>query len=365
MKKILTTLFKLFIIGFSVLFAIEVGAFLFLDKVYLKDNATYKSQIVTSQASARPKQIRMDTGTNITNIQCSFEGNYVSYLNGNTLTLIDTTNGSKFTVPETDNMQIMDYQWIYDRDRVIIAEKPAGSASGSYLKLFYYNTSDKVKTEIDNAENKQVLTIPLKSSSTQVSHIDMSTLTNLTYLKLTGPSGSQIYKIDVNVTRSLVSTVTSAIGNIAAFKNDSTFLYEDTKSGDVYKAGSSKAVSVAGHKSLKLLGNDANDIVYLAVPTTGTTTSLIYYGNLAQASWNHISLTQASDLSSISVGMYGGIYENDSGRGTLTNLMDNTTSAYKGQLLGIYQGGFISEQNGIVLTNHFTSNNNQTSTASR
>ena len=345
---------RFFVKGFLLLLALELGVFLFLDKIYLQDTGVYKAVKIAGQSPIRLKQVSVDSGSGVSNYQCAYDGGYISYLKNGSLVVVSLKNGKKSTVPRTSGMSILAYRWIYDRDRILIVEK---SASGSYAKLCSYNTADKAKTEIDNAQKKQALTIPLKSGTTSAS-LDMSTLTNLTYLKLTAKSGSQIYKIDVNVKRQQVSTVTSSIGNIAALKNDAVFLYEDSRRNYVYKAGSSRALSVMNSRELKLLGSDINDTVYFAVPESGKT-RLIYYGSLAGSGWHTLRLSHAAALDDIQFTVYGGPYEVDAENGTLTRLLTGAHASYKGTLLGIYNEGFFSLSGETARVNALSTSSNQ------
>ncbi len=337
---------RFFIKGFLVLLVLELAAFTFLDRFYLTDTGSYKAEKVTSQSAVKLKQVKVDSGSGVSDYQCAYDGAYISYLKSGVLTVVSLTDGKKTAVPQTSGMSILAYRWIYDRDRILIVEK---STSGGYAKLFSYNTSDKVKTEIDNAEKKQVLTLPLRSGTTSAD-LGMSTLTNLTYLKFTSKSDSRVYKIDVNVTRTLISTVTSSIGNIAVLKNEAAFLYEDSKHGTVYRAGSSRPLDVMGHRDLKLLGSDVNDTVYFAVPENGGT-QLLYSGTLGGSSWRSIKLTRSVTLDSLRFNADTGPYAVDAEGGTLTRLAAGTRVSFKGTCIGIYNAGFFSMEGGTAYVN--------------
>lgn len=337
---------RFFFKGFILLLILELGGFLFLDRFYLQDTGAYRAQKVTAQSAVRLKQVTVDSGTGVSNFQCAYDGGYLSYLKNGSIVVVSLSSGKKTVVPDTEGMTVLTYRWIYDKDRILIVEK---NSAGSSARLYYYDTADNVKTEIDNAEKRQVLTLPLKSGTTSA-NLDMSTLTNLTYVKLTSKSGSRLYKIDVNATRTLLSTVTSAIGNIAALKSDAVFLYGDEKHNYVYKLGSSRPLSVLGHKTLRLLGSDINDTVYLAVPENDKTQT-IYYGSVGGDTWHTLRLEQAMPLDDIYFNVYGGPYLADPESGAVTRLLTGTRVTSKGTLVGIYTEGFFSLSGNTVRVN--------------
>lgn len=343
------SLARFFFVGFAFLLLAELAGCLFLDRIYLRDTGTYRSEKVTGASALKLKSVKIDTGSNVTDYQCAYDGSCVSYLKDGVLTIVSLTDGKKYTVPKSDGAQILTYRWIYDRTRLLILEKSSGSA-----RIYYYSMSDRVKTEFDNAERKQALTLPLKSG-TASADLDMSSLTNLTYFKLTSKSGSQIYRVDVNGTRQSVSTVTSSVGKIALLKNQDYFLYEDTRNSTICRTGSSRAVTVMGKRTLVLLGGDSSDSVYVAVPESGKT-RLIYSGKPAENRWSAISLSEPAALSSLLVDtVNGGVYEKDTANGTLTSLTDHTATSCKGSFIGFFSGGFLSRSGGVVAINRFAS----------
>jgi len=178
---------KTFIIGFLSILIIQLGVLVFLEKVYFIDNATYASTRVENNATRASQWSKLIIEGNRTNTSVSYDGKYLAYLKDNRLFVLNSENSKKNKVSAGNGMEITYFKWIYDRNGLILAEKPINSKDGSYFKFYYYDIDKTNKTEIFNEVNNKSIKIPIRDSEEKISSIEMSTLNNVIYVKLTDP----------------------------------------------------------------------------------------------------------------------------------------------------------------------------------
>lgn len=346
--------FRFFILGIGIFLVLDIGFLAYLNNSYLKDSGSFTVKKVLSAApKATSKAMAIDS--NASNLQISYDGNYLCYLKDNGIIVEDLTNGQKFPIPQVSNMKVSSYKWIYDRDRIIIAET---STTGYtyYAKLYYFDMTDKNLTEIrDNYYNKDIR-ILLAGSSDSVTDIDMSAQTDLTFLKVTGGSGSsKLWESNIMVsTNSLPNTVTKNIGKIACLKRSETLFYESASSGKVYQYGNRTPISINGNSDLRILGVDQNDNVYFAY-MVGDQVKCVYYGTANGGNWNTVNVDPATKLSQLYVTYQGYVYENLPSSSTILNLVTHIRQKYSGEMQGIFEGGFLTQKGDQVYINNFKS----------
>jgi hypothetical protein len=218
----------------------------------------------------------------------------------------------------------------------------------------------------------------------------MSTETGVTYVKITDKNNkSKLWKINSFVGVSQMgSTRTKNIGGIQCLKTVDDLLYEDKDNGRVYQYSKNTSFIVEGSRSLKLLGFDSSDNVYLAKMKDGKTSTVCYAGvtgsstgsstdSAAEISWNTVNLGKSVDPSEIHVTDSGEIYivstsnnyldkvfsQNSTGSSSVSaslSASDSESSSsitgrtkYSGTLECIFDTGFITVVNGQLVHNNF------------
>ncbi|MDP4088016.1 MAG: hypothetical protein Q8930_01945 [Bacillota bacterium] len=345
---------KIFIVGFLFIVIVQAGILTYLDKVYLADNATYSSvkvpDVVPSKTeTSKPKLTIVQGGTDIT---ASCDGKYISYMKGSVLNILDSDNAESITVPAEDGMTIAYYKWIYDRNRLILAERPVSSKKAAYYKFYYYDVDSRSTAEIYDEVNNKEVQIP-EYNNEKISEIDMSTLTNLIYVKVTNSSAqSKIYRINIMAQENEVKTVTSHIGRIVSAKKTDKLFYQNSTSNEVFKQGSNSPVLIDGHTNLSLLGIDDKDNVYLALTNKGMTKE-IYYGSVSGSKWNRVDIATAVDFSNVFVNFNGSIYIRDNGQSMVYELSTGNKTSFQGEIIGIYGSEIISKQGNEIIKTPF------------
>lgn len=362
--------FRFFICGLAVLVTVETGVVIYLNYNYLADRSTFTVNHIKTNASSAKSTVSVPLPGDAQQIACSHDGRYVSYLLDGTIDIVDMTTGSKLSVPQAAGMNVSAFTWVYDRDRLILAETSGGSSSSSsglskksssqsddnnddgyYLKTYYFDMKDKSLIEIRNNDSKHDIKIDLSSKSDQVTGIDLSVDTVVTYLKVTDKSGkSRIWEINVMVgdDKSQISTVTKTIGKIQCVKADDVLLYESESTGKIYRSGSSTSLSVNGGTSLKLLGFDGDDNVYVGKVSDGKVTA-VYDGPYTGSDWQKVAeLDTSADASAIHVTYSGSVYLSDTHAKTITELKTGRQVSYTGKLIGMCDGGYLTSSDGSM-----------------
>lgn len=348
---------RFFLLGLAAFVVLESAGLLWLDKVYLRSDSHISVSTLDSSAFARKKGQKVDMPAGATDIRYSYDGGYVSYMQGDRLTVVDMSDGTQNVVPDVtgEKMKIVRYVWVSGRNRIILAERNAGSTSKDYIRFYYYLPSDTSEVqEVGDVTNNQRISIDLgriknlNSASATVDDIDFSTANNMIYVKIRDKNErGAIYSLDADNNLDRMDTSADFIGQVLAYQQNSGMLYEDSKNGYVYsclltkKGSTSKLISAGGTKKLRLLGVDEEDNIYLA-PTAGDTTSTILKGTVSSG-WQTISLGRETSLRRITVTHAGQIYVDDSSDETLRNVTDATQTAYAGTLVGLYNGGFLTQ----------------------
>lgn len=339
-------IFRFFFIGLAVVMAIEMAFIIFLDKFYFADNSQYHAQLVNGDnVKVTDAKISIDNG--ITGISYSYDGKYISYLSGGIVSVCNMQTGDRNVITAADNMNITNYKWIYDRDRLIIAER-SDNASTPYYRLYYYDTGDKTTAEIYNGANNTRFKINTLENSEKIDQVEMSTLTNLIYIKFSDESGdSRLYRINIMGQKSTVKLRTKHIGKIALLKQDDVLVYEDSYNGRVYTTGRTSSVTIDGQNQFKIIGLDEEDNVYLAYISGGLVNS-IYYGDITKNKWSKMALPAPAVYSSLYLNRARNVFQCDQGSHTLTNLLTGKGVTFKGDFSGVITGGYISQDGSDV-----------------
>lgn len=361
---------KFFNIGLAAFLIIETGALIYIDKSFLhEDTKSITVQQVKNDVTSSNISYEVKLTGSEDDIKSSFDGKFLAYTVGKNLSITDITNQKKYDIKMDDNMVLNYFEWVYDRDQLIIAQKSKG---GSYLKLYNLDAkqlkSGGVAEEIRDTVNNQKVRINLPASTYDVSDIDLSTSTVTTYLKLTNKyDKSRLWKFNLPDENRMYSNISiKTVGKIQCLKFQTELLYENTTSGTVNVAEKG-SLKVDGTSKLQIIGFDGEDNVYLAKGNSKTTNE-IYYGSLMKdnSSGNakltitpqmtSVKLDSSAKISDLHVSLKGDIYENNASQNTLTELKTGKKITYTGKLLSLYNKGFLTVNGETVKQNPFNAN---------
>ncbi|MFL0198011.1 hypothetical protein ACJDU8_20950 [Clostridium sp. WILCCON 0269] len=344
---------KIFIIGFLAIAIIQFGILVFLETAYFADNSSYSSTKVENNATKEVSRSKLILEEGSIDTSASYDGKYLAYLKNNDLFVLNLDDTNKTKVFANAGMEIIYYKWIYDRNRLILAERPTDTKNGTYFKLYYYDVDSKSKVEIFNEVNNRSIKIPIYNSNEKMDAIYMSTLTNIIYIKLSNSNNySRIYSINIMAQEKSINTVTHNIGKIISTKRDDVLLYENLNDGKVFRHDSNLPLEIDGNSNLDLLGIDNKDNIYLAL-TNNNKTQTIYYGNMANKDWKKIDMKMAVDISNIFINLKGQVFIKDNSKSIIRELLTRKETYYSGKIIDMYDNGIISEKNNEITKSIF------------
>mgnify|MGYP001346120688 CR=1 FL=1 len=319
---------------------IQIGGLYYINEHYLKtENSFVINKVVTK--APKKQEISINIPDDATNINASFDGRFVSYCEKGTLKTVDTSNGQlKEVLPDSGNM-ISFYNWVSDRHRLIIAEKPT-DGSGK-IQLESYDASKAIKNKIKD--------VTWSDSQSKVEDIQISPVTNLIYVKVSRNSyKSQIYLNNAMDEVSQVDTNSSKIGNIKILPDKAELVYEDLSSHTIVSTNDKVDMNFTGEVSPIILGTDSNNNIYVGNEVNGLIIN-IYYGNteVPVANWKTINVTKQFNPKDIIVTENGNLYVNDNLKGLVTSLKTNQITDYRGSLIKMTDKGIVSQDNGKVV----------------
>lgn len=361
---------KFFTLILAVFLVVECGFLIFVDRSYLSENT---NNITVEKIDEKTENIDPNLTITLTgdeeDIKSSYDGKFIAYTKDEALNVINMVNGKTYVIPMDEDFDLNYYQWIYDSNKLIIAEKQDKS-EGNAVKLYKLETKTLDATtepeEIRDTVNNRTAEIQLPTASYDITSIDLSTYTVTTFLKLSkNDEYSKLWKFNIPEQNYMYSKLSvTNIGKIQCLKNKAELLYEDKDKNTVNIAGTG-TVYVNGEKNIQLAGFDRNDNVFFA-KGSDSTTDTIYYGSLTimddddepeittKPKLETIELNEPVKVDNITVTINGEIYANDESSNTFTNLKTNTKTSYQGKVLDVYSKGFFTiDSDNVIKANVF------------
>lgn len=335
-------LLKRITIWIAISLTIQSLGLLYLDKKIFANTNTFKAVKVEEEPKNKDIEITLPEGKDFS---VSFDGKFISYFENGQVNLINTKTGEAIKVENEADSEVSNYEWLSDRNRLLLVEKKKQSSTKSKLTIYYYDASKKEKGKMKELDNV--------AESAKVDKIKASTLTNVTYIKVNEKGvKSSIYRIDINHDITRPNLMSSAVSNMDVFPRDDIFVYEDSINGSIYTTKSNK--KLAFNEKITLLKVDSEDIVYVG-SLSGDKISKITYGKLSDetSKWKTTTLKEPIDKKDIHITRKGEILVNDNLNGIVTNLTTSKETSYKGNLLCVYDTGIASVSQGKLIKTEF------------
>jgi hypothetical protein len=301
--------------------------------LYVLNNIVFKH---TSEFASKPIEVKKDTTKDIKatvsstakDVSISYNGKYLSYKENDALFLEDSKTGTSNQVKTENDGTILYYDWLQDRDVLVIAEKI--KKDGKYkIQLTTYDAKSATKTVV-----KEICTY---KDNTKVKKITASTLTGVFYIDIdTGGSKNIVYRIDRNNDMKEVTLKTLILGNMQVIPHADRLIYEDKINGKFYVTNPSKQLSFNSNKKLTLLGIDKNDILYMG-ELNGDKITSITYGKVDEdtLTWKKVTLDSVVNNDDLYFSNESEILINDNLKGSVKNLTTGKELAYEGKLVQI------------------------------
>jgi hypothetical protein len=163
---------------------------------------------------------------------------------------------SIISINNDENEEIILFKWIHDRNMLVYA---------SYIENDY-SVDIKLKTyDVDNDITREFPEVVGLSLNSTVSQVELSTVTNIVYLKIVSEGGSGVlYKYNI-MNKRYFSMYMKESEKMSEFNYTDKVIFE--KNDYIYikngLTGSFKSLDYEGYG--KIIGIDKNDMVYIAI----------------------------------------------------------------------------------------------------
>ena len=331
--------FKKLIICIIISLIVQSSGLFYLNNYFLTSSTTVKSQKVVD-SSNKTSVSTFKVPSDATNINVSYDASYVAYFSNDELYVANIQTGKSVNVAASNGVKISFYKWLPDRNRMFIVE-----TQGTNLSLSDYDVSQTQKDKVTD--------ILMVSSASVVKDIEMSTLTNVYYIKVkNGYKDYSIYWVNVMNTRKKIFTNSTYVGNIAVVQHEDKLVYEDLTNNEVYATGPTHALNFGGSTQTCLISIDNNDVVYVGNVNSNNKIDNIHYGTLG-GNWQSIQLTTPVSKDSLFVTGSGKVYINDNSKDTVTECTTSKITHYKGTFIQLYSNGVASLSDGNLVKTPF------------
>ncbi len=306
---------------------LQVGVLYFLNNVVFKHTSEFKSNILDLKKD-NTKDIKATISSTAENISVSYNGKYLSYKEGDTLYLEDSKTGKSNQVTTEDKGTIMYYDWLPERDILVIAEKVEKDKE-SKIQIITYDASSSSETLVKEVCSYQ--------ENMKVKKISASVFTGVYYVDIDkGGSKDVVYRIDRNNDMQQVSLKTYILGNIQVIPHVDRLIYADKIKGTFYVTSPNKQLNFNSNKKLTLLGIDRNDVIYMG-ELNGDKIASITYGKVDDdtSTWKKVTLDSVVNATDIYFNDNSEILINDNLKGSVKNLTTGNEVEYEGKLIQI------------------------------
>lgn len=344
--------FKRLIIITMIPILLELSGFFFVDQFYLNTETVFNTKKVEA-TSKKPNKINVSISDKSENIGVSFSGNYISYYENKTITIVDTSNNKKNQINLDSNSTLSMYKWLPDRDIMLISYKYINSSGKGFIKFKSYNAKKNEAINLANDKNKEV-NIPLNDSSSDVQNITLSTATNVTYIQV-GKKGtlSKLFRINVMAQMENTRYPNCTLGNISVLNKEDKLIYEDTTHNRIRVLGITNPIATGENASHYLLGTDNDDKIYIGNGEENKVRKIFVATLNSVSQPKAIDLKAPTDKNNIYISKSGKIYINDNENSKVLDLETGKETAYKGTFIKIFDSGVIANNNGKLIGAYF------------
>lgn len=333
---------KRIIIWVVISLSLQCLGLFYIDHYFLATDSKVVTKKVIDNASTKPKNIDIKIPTNATKTLVSYDAKYLSYYNeDNKLVIANCRDGKTKIIKASDGCEISFAEWLPDRNRMLLVEKKSGDNS-SNLVLYSY--------DVLKAEKVKIKELEWGGTSPVVEDIQTSTLTGVTYVKVSNSSKkTSIYRIDRMGEMTKINTIPNLVSNIALVRHQDKLVYEGLVYNKIYVTGLSESISVSDASKLTLIGADDDDNIYVA-ELKGDLISKVYYGKTTQdtSEWKTIVLKTPCAKENLFVSAEGNIYQNDPLKGVIEDINSGIQTSYQGKFVQLYTKGIASIVNNKI-----------------
>ena len=321
--------------------SLQFSGLFYIDHYFLATDSKVTMKKVDENKSEKVKNIDITVPANVENILVSYDAKYLSYYENEQLKVINSKDGSIKSIEVEEGTKISFYEWLPDRNRMLLVEKKSYDES-SNLVLYYYDVSKNEKVKVKD--------LAWADTKSEVEDIQLSTLTGVTYVKVSSKGQrSSIYRIDRMGSMTKTNTIPNFVSNIALVRHEDKLIYEGLVYNAIYATNRDEPITIKDVEKLTLIGTDDDDNVYLG-ELKDNLISKVYYGKTSENTeeWKIVDLQMPSERNNLFVSSTGKIYQNDALRGVIKEINSGTQTSYEGNLLQLYTKGIVSLVNNKI-----------------
>ena len=322
-------------LGFQVLFLV------FLDEFYLPQRTSNVEVVKYAEIGASKTSGQVSIPVGAVRIGISYDASYASYMFDGKLYVIHTESGEKAEASE-EGFPASLYKWLPDRNMLIFScEEEVNNMGVVSIKTY-------------DADGGLVWSYPEITdlpAGSQVGDIQLSTLTNLVYVKVvTGADRAEIYRF--NIMEELVHVMAAGSDVEMLLMNISDILLYRLDGASIklrYDSSGEERELDAG--DCILLGSDAEDIVYLGELDEKGNVAGIRYGTLDQIHERkhyYAVLEKPCPAEHVVVTDNGGVFVVDKDTKTIFDLKNKTEITYKGEYAGIFNSFLLTTEGNML-----------------
>lgn len=306
---------------------LQVSCLYVLNNFVFKHTSEFQSKKLEVKKSTT-KEIKATISTNAKDVSISYNGKYLSYKEDEKLYLQDSKTGTSTMVKTENEGTILYYDWLPERDILVIAEKVEKDGK-SKIQIITYNAINSSETLV-----KEMCTY---QENMKVKKISASIFTGVYYVDIDkGGSKDVVYRIDRNNDMEEVNLKTYILGNIQVIPHADRLIYADKIKGTFYVTAPNKQLNFDSNKKVELLGIDRNDVVYMG-ELSGEKIASITYGKVDEetSNWKKVTLDSVVNVKDIYFNNKSEILINDNLKGSIKNLTTGNEVEYEGKLIQI------------------------------
>jgi hypothetical protein len=237
------------LLTFAVGIAIQLGVYLYLDRVLFAPTSDYQ---IGSSNQQDPDFGVEPTGKSF----YSFDKRFMATIMEDQVSIYEAGKKGEPQRISLHGRKVSFFEWLPDRDLAIFATYGRDSKTGKFgVYIAQYNPiypDRELDTPIEDA--------PRDSKIVDVAY---STATNVVYMKLeVGTDKYRIYRTDANYDTRRIHVQAENIGRLAVFYDQDIFFYDNLRTGVVYmfKGSDSSWRSISPNGRFRLIGIDGQEI---------------------------------------------------------------------------------------------------------
>lgn len=316
------------LVGWAILsLIIQVGTLFILDRFIFKQSSAFESKKIELDKPYEDK-INIKIPKDSSDIKISYNGKYMSYFKREGLNIIETKSGHNRGIETENKGEVMYYEWLYDRDMIVILEK-VNKKGKDIIQLVTYNPKNSATTLVTEICDFK--------SGMKIKNITESVFTSVYYVYVSNNEGyDRCYRIDINNDKSDIQLKGAGIENMRVIPHKDRLIYDDVVNNNIYATSPNTKLKFNTNNKLRLIGIDRNDTIYVG-EVIGDKISTIIYGNIDEDTslWNIIKLDSPANSSDLFFNSKSEILVNDVLEGKVKNITTGKGYTYTGKCIDV------------------------------